>query len=122
MVVMRSDVADAAHPNRLTADLLLKLSDSQIESLFDRLEERNLELTAAHVDLERDISESKRRKYMLKHAKRWISRLTTEQKQLVADSISRWHPTEADWMAHRRDIQNEYRKLFIRRSEEAYLG
>ena len=103
------------------ADLLLNLSDSQIDAMFTRLEKRNRELAAKHVDIDRDLIESKRRKYMLKNTKRWISQLTPEQKQLVTEWSRLWKPTEVDWMTHRRDIQNEYRKLLSRRNEESYF-
>ena len=103
------------------SDLLLSLSDEQVEAMFERLEERNQELTDDYVDVDMNIRQDKRRKYMLKHMKRWISKLTAEQKQLVEDWSRRWQPTEIDWMAHRRDIQRRYRELFMHRSDEVYF-
>jgi len=103
------------------ADLLLSLSDVQIEKLFARLEKRNRKLSATYVDVDPQKIVGKRQKYMLKHMKRWISRLTPAQKQLVATWSSRLEPTGADWMAHRLTIQDEYRQLFTRRDDKVYF-
>jgi hypothetical protein len=103
------------------ADLLLSLSDAQIEKLFARLEKRNRKLSATYVDVDPQKIVGKRKQYMLKHMKRWISRLTPEQKQLVAAWSNRLEPTEADWMAHRLTIQSEYRQLFTRRDDKVHF-
>lgn len=102
-------------------DFLLTVSDAQVEELFTNLEKQNRKMDKKYVSVAAETADKNRQKRMIKRMKRWIGPPSLEQKQAVAAWSSRLRPTAADWMVHRRKIQNVYRQLFQQRQDEVYF-
>lgn len=88
------------------------LNQAQVSELFDELQEAEQEKLA---DLEKR-SEAKRKKRFIKRrekgARRWIGKLSTEQKQLIADLYTNQHNTQKFWTEYRLTYQKKLRTLF----------
>ncbi len=97
-------------------DLMLIASDDQIKELFGNLAERNLEFKEKYVDLPAGELDKNRQKRMQKNLAFWISDLTLEQKQAVAEWSSALMPVAEDWLRNREMIQAYAQTLLEKRN------
>lgn len=100
------DGVDAANP--LMAELLMSLSDEQIDALAEAMERSNLEFRDE--DEEFDLVDSVQDGY-----RRFIGRLSKDQKLFVEANSDRYRPVGNSWIAYRERWQGDLLEL-IRRS------
>ena len=98
-------------------DILATASDDQIKELFANLEKRNRKFRKKFVDLSPDESNRKRQERMIKRLKYWLSDLSPEQKQAVADWSVQLTPIAGQLIQNREMIQAKAHSLLASRSE-----
>lgn len=95
-----------------------QLSDEQIDSLFDALEEKNRDRIE-----DREGQTAQQRLAMQiediqQQAKEFIGRLTPKQYQLVEEYAQRFESSFEDWISYRRNIQRDTRILMLEHRHE----
>jgi hypothetical protein len=98
-------------------DIMLTASDAQINELFSNLDKRNQKFRDKYIDLTPERLNKNRQKRMLKNLDYWISDLTNEQKQAVADWSSRLTPIAEIWLQNREATQAYARHLLENRND-----
>jgi hypothetical protein len=104
-------------------DIMMTASDAQVNELFSNLDKRNQKFREKYIDLPPEELNENRQKRMRKNLDHWISDLTSEQKQAVANWSSRLTPIAKVWLQNRvatqayalellenRDASPEFRK------------
>ena len=92
-------------------------TDVQIDELFENLEKQNQTFKKEYVDLPPDELDQNREQRMVKRTTYWISKLTQEQKQAVADWNSQLAPIAIEWLRNREHLQAEARRLLAHRHD-----
>ena len=88
---------------REAAQLLLDLSDSQIEELIASLEERSQERLEEEQELlEKDDWHEHRAKQITKQFKRWVGRVQPEQVELIRKTAQQLQPSYPEWLESQR--------------------
>lgn len=80
--------------NRVTPELVAfsrLLSDQQIQSLFDELQENQNDQIEEQAELSVEEQLKERRKGLQKFLKGWIGRLSESQKQIISESVPKFH-------------------------------
>jgi hypothetical protein len=98
-------------------DILLTASDAQIDELFGNLDKRNQKFKKKYIDLPSEELNKNRHKRMRKSLDYWISDLTAEQKQAVANWSSRLTPIAQVWLQNREATQAYARQLLDKRND-----
>jgi hypothetical protein len=93
--------------------LVPQLSDEQINTLFDTLEEKNRDRIE-----EREEKTAQQRRVMQvddiqQQGREFMGKLTTEQKKLIKDYTQRFESNVEHWINYRRDIQGDARILIL---------
>jgi 2-succinyl-5-enolpyruvyl-6-hydroxy-3-cyclohexene-1-carboxylate synthase len=96
-------------------DILASTADQQIAELFENLEKNNREKEKKYVKLPPEKIVRNRQYRMHKRLRYWFSNLTESQKLAVAEWSQGLEPIAADWIAHRRQVQNKARHLLVDR-------
>ena len=97
------------------AAILATATDDQVDELFDNLEKQNQKFKKEYVELPPDELILNREERLIKRTKYWISTLSPEQKQILADWNLQLAPIGADWLQNRAIIQAEARSLLAQR-------
>ena len=92
-------------------EILATANDAQIDELYENLAKQNQKFKKEYVDLPPQELIQNRQDRMVKRTKYWISKLTPEQKQAVADWSLQITPIAADWLQNRQIVQAEARRL-----------
>ena len=95
--------------------ILATASDVQIKELFDNLAKQNQKFRKKFVDLTPDEADRRRQGRMIKRLKYWISDLTPDQRQAVAEWSVQLAPIAEQWIQNREVIQAKARSLLDRR-------
>ncbi|MFQ3236585.1 MAG: hypothetical protein ACI9C4_002158 [Paraglaciecola sp.] len=95
-----------------------QLSDEQITSLFDALEEKNRDRIE-----QREEKTAQQRWVMqvddiVQQTKGFIGKLTPQQNKLIEDYTQRFESNFDDWINYRRDIQRDARTLMLQHRHE----
>jgi hypothetical protein len=98
-------------------DIMLTASDAQIDELFSNLDKRNQKFREKYVDPPPEELTKNRQKRMIKNLERWMSDLTSEQKQAVANWSSRVTPISQVWLQNREATQAYARRLLENRND-----
>ena len=93
-------------------DIMLTASGAQINELFSNLDKRNQKFRVKYIDLPPGELNKNRQKRMIKNLDHWISDLTSEQKQVVANWSSRLTPIAEIWL-HNRAATQAYALKFL---------
>ena len=96
-------------------EILATANDAQIDELYENLAKQNQKFKKEYVDLPPQELIQNRQDRMVKRTKYWISKLTPEQKQAVADWSLQITPIAADWLQNRQKVQAEARRLLAHR-------
>jgi hypothetical protein len=99
------------------AEIMATASDAQIDELYHNLAKQNQKFKREYVDLPPDELIQNREERMVKRTKYWISKLTPEQQQTIADWSLQITPIAADWLQNRQKLQSEARRLLTHRHE-----
>lgn len=86
-------------------ELAVNLTDQQVESFFDVLEEDNLDNIEERADKTPADSLKDNQQRANKQVENWVGPLSAEQKQLVDEQVSLFEPTFDMWISYRRAIQ-----------------
>lgn len=99
--VFTRGVADRTAPE--AAQLLIDLSDSQIEELIVNLEKRSQERLEEEQELlEKDRWHQHRAKQITKQFKRWVGRVQPEQAELIRKTALQLQPSYPQWLESQR--------------------
>jgi hypothetical protein len=109
------------------ADILATASDEQLAEMFQNIEKRNDKYKSKYVDIPLDELEKKRQERLVKDLKKWISRLTPEQKQAVSDWSAQIKPLATDGLRYREIVLTEFNNLLAKHRhdpdfEEAFVA
>jgi hypothetical protein len=91
------------------------LDQEQIDFLFSQLEKENIEEEEEDAEAAELTSNERREKWIKRNqkgAKKWIGRLTDDQKTHIAQFRDRFERTGAYWLAYRRAYQGALKELF----------
>jgi hypothetical protein len=100
------------------ADILATASDEQLAEMFANIEKRNNKYKFEYVDVPLAELKKKRKERLAKDLKRWISRLTPEQKQAVHDWSDQIKPLAADGLRNRESVLIEFQNLLAKRRHD----
>jgi hypothetical protein len=100
------------------ADILATASDEQLAEMFQNIEKRNNKYRSEYVDIPLVELEKKRKERLAKDLKKWISRLTPEQKQAVSDWSDQIKPLAADGLRNRESVLTEFKNLLAKRKHD----
>jgi molecular chaperone GrpE (heat shock protein) len=103
------------------ADILATASDEQIAELLQNIEKRNNKFKSEYVDIPLEKLEEKRKARISKDLKHWISRLKSEQKQVVSDWSDQILPIAADGLRYRKGLLTEFQNLLTRRRQNPHF-
>lgn len=100
----------------LTA-LAVNLTDQQIESFYEILEEDNIDNIEERADstVEERIEDNQKRAQ--KQVKKWIGRLSKQQKILVNQHVTSFESTFDEWITYRRNMQQASKALLLSRND-----
>ncbi len=96
----------------------LTLSQAQVDEFIENLEESNQEMWEEYAGKTPEERQENRQKGAIKALKRIFGRLSDEQKDLVRSYQSGLHDVSLEWMAGRRQWQQDFRDLIIERPPE----
>ena len=100
-------------------DILVSASDEQIAELFENLERNNREKEIEYVEQSPEQIARNRQSRMQKRLRYWFSYMTESQKQAVGEWSHQLEPIAADWIGHRRIVQDRARRLLEHRNTSA---
>ncbi|MGD9138621.1 MAG: DUF6279 family lipoprotein, partial [Desulfobacterales bacterium] len=103
------------------ADILATASDEQIAELFGNLERRIIEYKSEYVDISLEKLEEKRKARMANDLGHWVSRLKTEQTQMVSDWSDQILPIAADGLKFREAALTEFQNLITRQRQHPHF-
>jgi hypothetical protein len=98
--------------------LVPQLSDKQITSLFDTLEEKNRDRILEREEKTPHQLWVKQVEDIQQQAREFIGRLTAQQKNLIEDYAQRFESNFEHWIRYRRDIQRDARILMLQHRHE----
>lgn len=94
------------------------LSQAQIDEFIDNLEESNRKLWKKYAGTTPRDRRRKRQDAAIKWLERAVGHLSDEQKALVRSYLASLHDVSSDWMTGRRQWQQDFRSLVIKRPPE----
>lgn len=100
------------------ADILKTASNEQLAELFQNIEKRNNEFKAEYVDISREKLTKNRKERMAADLENWISRLTSEQKQVVSGWSDQIAPLAVDGLRNREKVLAKFRDLLEKRRND----
>lgn len=100
------------HTAPLIAELLLNLSDKQVQELFENLEEQNLELEQEYVNKPDGDLIEQRAERMIDRLEEWIDDLDKKQEKIVFEWSRQYYPLSDRWIMNRRVWQNAFEEAF----------
>ena len=100
------------------ADILKTASDEQLAELFQNIEKRNSEFKAEYVDISLEKLTKKRKERMAADLEKWISRLTSEQRQIVSDWSDQIAPLAVDGLRNREKVLAKFKDLLVERRHD----
>lgn len=103
------------------AAFLAGLSDTQVEQLFENIEENNRELAEEYSGDTAAIRAARREKAIIRSVARLTGRLNGAQQELVRDYSGRMHDLSQSWLDRRRDWQEELRSAMALRGNTVEL-
>lgn len=119
--VFTRGVADRTAPE--AAQLLIDLSDSQIEELIANLEERAQERLEEEQELlEKDQWHAHRAKQITKQFKRWVGRVQPEQTDLIRKTARQLQPAYPEWLESQRVWRAALLNALVKRKESPELA
>lgn len=95
------------------SELILKLRNDQITSIFDALEQRNQETEKRRQARDKNWRSDKLEDDVI----RWIGPLSESQQQLIRDSTQKLESNFTAWMQYRRKWQSEAKKVALSRED-----
>ena len=98
-------------------DMLVSASDAQITDLFENLEKNNRDKEIRFVEPSPPETALIRQKRMQKRLTYWLSDLTEPQQLAIAEWSRGLEPIAAEWIAHRRKLQDEVRTLLAQKNK-----
>jgi len=102
--------------------LLQTLSDSQVEELFERLAEENLEFEEEYSGVTAAERRVKQDKAIIKAFRRFTGRLSAEQESLIRSRTAKLHDLSAEWLHRRAAWQAQFRVLLTARKSDPQFG
>ena len=102
------------------AKILATANEAQIAELYENLAEKNREIEEKYIDVSSEERVKERRQRMEKRLRRWISRLTPAQEQLVAAWSEAFEPMAEDRLVFRKRVQNAFLQVLHRRHQEDF--
>ncbi|MFT4938714.1 MAG: hypothetical protein ACI88A_001743 [Paraglaciecola sp.] len=106
--------------DKLTPDLVAtagQLSEQQINALFEKLEEENVEREEKRAELSVAERIAENIEDLQDRIKDWIGHLSVEQKDIIAVKSAELESNFEDWMVYRRSIQDRAKILLLKRNE-----
>jgi len=104
-------------------ELFRSLSDSQVEALFERLAEDNLEFEEEYSGVTAGERRAKQDKAIIKMFRRFTGRLSTAQEDLIRSRTAQLHDLSAEWLQRRAAWQAQFRSLLTgRRSDPQFVS
>lgn len=101
------------------ARLLMRLTPTQLAELDSNLAAKPRKRNKASLDAVADGTwHDKRARALQKHIKRWTGSITKEQKQLIAQQVTRFESTATDWL----ESQAHWRKAMIGALRERFVA
>lgn len=100
------------------ADILKTASNEQLAELFQNIEKRNNKFKAEYVNISREKLTKKRKERMAADLENWISRLTSEQKQVVSGWSDQIAPLAVDGLRNREKVLAKFRDLLVKRRHD----
>jgi len=98
------------------ADILLTVSDDQIEELYRNIEKDNLERQRTYVDPPAHEIVQNRANRMVDRLEKWIGNLTSAQYAAVEEWSQDMGASTDQWLANRRRTQQAFRNLIATRA------
>ncbi len=98
--------------------LLQSLSDEQVEELFERLAEENLEFEEEYSGITAVERRSKQDKAIIRMFRRFTGRLSAEQEGLIRSRTAQLHDLSAEWLHRRAAWQAQFRALLAGRKSD----
>jgi hypothetical protein len=98
--------------------LLRSLSDSQVEVLFERLAEDNLEFEEEYSGGTAAERRAKQDKAIIKMFRRFTGRLSGAQEELIRSRTAQLHDLSAEWLHRRAAWQAQFRVLLTGRKSD----
>ena len=109
--LLRRAVADGS-------GILQSLSDRQVEELFERLAEDNLEFEDEYSGVSAAERRKKQDKAIIKMFRRFTGRLSSDQERLIRSRTAELHDLSAEWLRRRAAWQAEFRTLLMARKSD----
>ncbi len=100
------------------SEFFVLLSADQIDEFIENLEESNQELWEDYAGQTAEERREKRYESTIRAMERLLGRLSREQKDLVRSYQDGLHDVSLEWMASRRQWQQEFRSLVVERPPE----
>jgi len=94
------------------------LSQEQVDEFIANLEESNQELWEEYAGKTPEERLERRQKSTIKGIERFFGRLSDEQQELIHSYQASLHDVSLDWMASRRQWQQDFRDLIVERPPE----
>lgn len=98
------------------ADILASATDGQIDELYDAIDKQHRKRERKYRGIPEDDALRLREKRMTKRLEYWLSELTGEQQQAVAEWSRRIDPIAEDWLDDRKRVQADFRRLLEQRN------
>lgn len=95
-----------------------KLSDEQVDNLFDALEEQNIENEQDRDELTEAERREERIDDLQDQLKSYVGKLNKDQKALVVEYEPRFKTNFDNWIAYRRKVQAEAKQIIQRRNSD----
>ena len=106
------------HSAPLIAELLLNLTDDQVNEMFENLEEQNQELEQEYVSKPREALIEQRAERMIDRLEDWIDYLDKKQKKIVLEWSQQYYPLSDRWIMNRRVWQKAFEETFKHRKKD----
>lgn len=113
--LLRRSVADGS-------GILTSLSDRQVEELFERLAEDNLEFEEEYSGVSAGERRKKQDKAIIKTFRRFTGRLSPDQERLIRSRTAELHDLSDEWLRRRAAWQAEFRTLLLARKSDPKFG
>lgn len=104
------------------SELLVTLSDTQVEQLLENLEEQNQELEEEYVKKPGDELVTQRAERMIDRAENWVGTLSDSQTQLITSWSRQIRPTAEQWIANRRTWQTKLGGILREKRHTAHFN
>jgi len=101
-----------------TTEFFRTLSQEQIDEFIANLEESNQELWEEYAGKTPEERQARRQKSAIKGIEKFFGRLSVEQRELIYSYQASLHDVSLEWMASRRQWQQDFRDLIVERPPE----